>query len=166
MLYQILPIFRGMKPIIERINGFADYEEEDVTGKQSPSFKSEISVKNLCFGYNQERDIICDMSLDLKKGEKYALIGESGSGKSTFIRILSGTYDEYRGQVLYDGVELRNLNRNELYKSVAVIHQNIFLFDDTIRNNICLNEEFTQGQLEWALERTGEKRRPMRNRKR
>lgn len=182
-LYQTIPMLKGMQPVVARVNGLASGEEEagkgrklaatkensfrDVTAAEVgevrceeglPSFSDALEVNNLTFGYGEEAPILHNLSLRLEAGKKYAMVGESGSGKSTLIRLVAGEYGDYQGQICYDGAELGMVNHDLLYKTVSVIHQEVFLFDDTIRHNICLYEEFSEEQLEWALELSGVKK--------
>ena len=165
-LYQIIPMIKGMKPVIARINGFVDYETDSGEGtvcrvpmeQRLPSLEQCLEVKDLSFGYEEGKDILRNLSLTLEAGKKYAMVGESGSGKTTLIRLLTGDFCDYRGGIYYDGVELGELEKEKLCTVASVIHQEVFLFDDTIRNNICLFEEFSEEQLEKALARSGVKK--------
>lgn len=158
MLYQTFPILKGLKPIVDKVNAYADYQEEASFGTGEPELKKELKVEGLSFSYGGEKEILKDVSMTLVHGGKYALVGESGCGKTTLIRLLSGDYADYRGSILYDGRELHELNRNKLCGMVSVIHQEVFLFDDTVYNNICLYESFTQERLDRALEHSGVKK--------
>ena len=97
-------------------------------------------------------------NLTIQKKEKLALIGASGCGKSTFIKLLSGNYSNYQGGIYYDGVELRQLDIRELRKNVVIIHQKTHIFNDTIRYNICLGEEFLESDFNNALRLSGVER--------
>lgn len=151
----LAPMLKGTKPVTDRINGFADYVCEDKQGEKMPSFRENVEMKELSFGYEEENFVLDRLSMTLRRGGKYALTGESGSGKSTLIHLLLGDYPDYKGGIYYDGTELRELNRDRLYQVAACIHQDVFLFDDTIRNNICLFEEFSEEQFAWALKASG-----------
>lgn len=155
MLYQAIPLLKGLKPIVNKMNVYADYQEEDSFGTGVPSLKRELRVSGLSFGYSEEKEILKNVSMTLAHGGKYALIGESGCGKTTLIRLLMGDYADYGGSIRYDGRELRELDRNKLCGMVSVIHQEVFLFDDTVYNNICLYENFSQEQMDRALARSG-----------
>lgn len=96
-----------------------------------------------------------DINLSIHPGEKCALLGESGSGKTTLIRLLTGELDGYSGDICYDGVALANTDSEAVCKIAAVIHQDVFLFDDTIRNNICLFDEFTEEEFDRAVRLSG-----------
>lgn len=154
-MLMLAPVLKGVKPITDRVNELADYVCEGKTGEKEPSFKETLEVKNLGFGYDEESAVFNQLSLNLRRGGKYALTGESGSGKSTLIHLLLGDYLNYTGEIYYDGTELRKLTQEKLYQVAVCIHQEVFLFDDTIRNNICLYEAFSDEQLDWALKASG-----------
>lgn len=149
-----IPMIRGAKPIIERVNILADYEPVQ-NGNAAPSFSESLDVKNLSFEYQEGTPILKDISLSIRPGEKCALLGESGSGKTTLIRLLTGEMDGYSGDICYDGVPLASTGSEAVCKIAAVIHQDVFLFDDTIRNNICLFDEFTAEEFDRAVRLSG-----------
>lgn len=149
-----IPMIRGAKPIIERVNGLADYEPVP-NGNAAPSFSDSLDVKNLSFEYREGTPILKDIKLSIRPGEKCALLVESGSGKTTLIRLLTGEMDGYSGDICYDGVALADTDGEAVCKIAAVIHQDVFLFDDTIRNNICLFDEFTEEEFDRAVRLSG-----------
>lgn len=151
----LAPMLKGVKPITDRVNELADYVCEEKQGGKEPSFRESVEVKDLGFGYGEGSSVIKQLSLTLRRGGKYALTGGSGSGKSTLIHLLLGDYPDYEGGIYYDGTELKELKRDKLHQVAACIHQDVFLFDDTIRNNICLYEEFSDEQFAWALKVSG-----------
>lgn len=149
-----IPMIRGAKPIIERVNGLADYEPVQ-NGGVLPSFTESLDVRNLSFEYQEGTPVLKDINLSIQPGEKCALVGESGSGKTTLIRLLTGELDGCSGDICYDGVSLANTDREAVCDIAAVIHQDVFLFDDTIRNNICLFDEFSEEAFERAVRLSG-----------
>ena len=155
MILQVIPMLRGMEPIINRIHGLESYEEKEENGTEPATFEKNIMVQNLNFGYNEQSPVLKGLSLELKHGKKYALIGESGSGKSTLIHLLTGSYMDYQGEICYDEIELHKIDRQNLYRTVSYIQQEVFLFDDTIQNNICLYEEFSDEQFRQAVALSG-----------
>ena len=155
MVLQGVPMLRGIQPVMARVNGYADYRARDDEEQAVPSFREAVRVENLRFGYEDGCDIVTDLSLTLRRGGKYALTGESGCGKSTLIRLLLGDYPDYEGSIRYDGTELRQLRRDRLNQVAACIHQDVFLFDDTIYNNICLFEEFSEEQFARVIRASG-----------
>ena len=102
------------------------------------------------------REVLRNLSFRFRTGKHYAVIGKSGCGKSTLLSLLLGHYPNYSGSIRYDGVELRELTREYLGKTVAYVSQDTFLFQDTIQNNITLyHEEYTPQEIEAALEQAG-----------
>lgn len=155
LFLQSMPMLKGVSPIIERINNLEGYVEADNEGMEIATMEKGVTVEELSFGYSEDASILKGLSLNLKCGGKYALVGESGCGKSTLIHLLTGHYMDYQGRICYDRKELHNLNRHKLCQVVSCIQQEVFLFDDTIRNNICLFQEFSQEQLKRALTLSG-----------
>ena len=111
---------------------------------------SEVSIKNLNFYYD-ERHIISDLNLEMEKGKIYAIVGISGSGKSTFLDILSGFIQDYTGNINYNSINLRDLNITHLREKVmAIVEQEPTLYFNTIRDNIYLGNDREQ-QIEYWL---------------
>lgn len=99
--------------------------------------------------------MLTGVDLTIRKGEKLALTGPSGCGKSTLVKLLSGSFGGYRGSIRYDGTELAQLDHQALRSIVTVIHQKTYIFNDTIRFNICLGEDFPEAKLQNALRLSG-----------
>ena len=96
-----------------------------------------VEIKNITFGYNKLSDpVIKNFSLRVNAGESVAIVGPSGCGKSTIAKLLTGLYKVWDGQILYDGLEIAQINRNIFTGSVACVNQDITLFEDSIANNI------------------------------
>ena len=155
VLSQSIPQIQGSKPIIERLNNLANYKDNTFVGTIPPTFETDITVKNLQFGYEQEQKIIQGIDFSFKKGKKYAVIGKSGCGKTTLINLLSGYYAKYDGEVLYDGVDIRKLDIDKLNEMSSVIHQNVYMFDESIQDNICLHKQIAPVNLQKALDMSG-----------
>lgn len=154
-LSENIPKIQGSKPIIERLNNFVNYHDNTFTGTICPSFQTDITIKGLQFGYQQEQKIIKDINFSFQKGKKYTIIGKSGCGKTTLINLLSGYYATFGGEILYDGVDIRKLDIEKLNEMSSVIHQNVYMFDESILNNICLYKQITPAALQKALDMSG-----------
>lgn len=108
-----------------------DYKPEHVAGA--------IEFKNVWFAYNDEKWVLRDVSFSVKPGETLALVGATGAGKSSVINILSRFYEIQKGEILLDGVDIRTYDLTYLRQTIATVLQDVFLFSDTVSNNIRLN---------------------------
>ena len=137
------------KPYFKNITVHADdVQAETVTGLEQ--VHSAITVENLSFQYG-EKPILQDLSLQFKKGGKYAITGPSGCGKSTLLKLLLGWLPDYGGAIRFDGKDAKDFTPEQLQQQMSYIEQNVFLFNSTIRDNITLGESFTDEQMEKAL---------------
>lgn len=140
------------KAASDRIFEVLKLEEEKDDGKvELTSFQKEIIVKDLSFSYGNG-DVIKNMNLEVKKGEKIALVGLSGSGKSTLINLLLRLYDFDRGEVLIDGHPLKDIKLHSLRELFGLVSQDIFLFHDSIKNNLSLAKKFSDQEIKEALD--------------
>ena len=100
----------------------------------------DISIKNLSFSYNENKDILKDISFDIKAKEKIAIIGSSGSGKTTIAHIISGFYSKKSGDILYNQISIDNINRQTLREKIFLVLQMPILFNNTLRFNITMGD--------------------------
>lgn len=114
----------------------------EVIGNDNLIFESEINLSNIIFSYDTSGEILKNISLNLKKNEKIAFIGESGGGKSTLVDILIGVYSPQEGIITIDGIKLDNSNLGSWRKKVGYIPQSIYLFDGTVAENVAFGFEF------------------------
>lgn len=108
--------------------------------KTNTNFKGEVSFKNVSFAYNEQDYILKDISFEIKEGQTVAFVGATGAGKSSIINILSRFYEYQKGSITVDGKDLRELTLEDIRQNIAVVLQDVFLFSDTIMNNITLND--------------------------
>lgn len=124
---------------LERINEIMQADNEKYTGGKDFIFEKEIEFKNVYFSF--ENQMIFDgLSFKIKKGQTVAMLGASGSGKSTILALLSRFYDVDSGEILIDGVDIKEISLPLLRKSVGIVMQEPFLFSKTIRENIGISQ--------------------------
>ena len=115
-------------------NGAIGMQDSDVSYKK---LKGTVEMKNVSFGYSRLAEpLIKDFNLSLKPGSRVAFVGESGCGKSTLSKLLSGLYQPWSGEILFDGLPMKDIDRNVFKSSLAVVDQDIIMFEDTIASNI------------------------------
>ncbi len=120
-----------------------------------PQLTQGIELRDLSFAYEEGKTVLHDVDMDLKAGGCYALVGASGSGKSTILNLLMASSDRYDGHILYDGKELKEISASSLYDLVSIIQQNVFVFNSTIRDNITLFSDFPQEEIDRAVRLSG-----------
>ncbi|MEJ5146171.1 MULTISPECIES: ABC transporter ATP-binding protein [unclassified Sphingobacterium] len=127
----------------ERIFEVLDTDEHTPNGGalEPAHVRGEIEFKNVWFAYNDENWVLRDVSFKVAPGETLALVGATGAGKSSTINILSRFYEINKGQILLDGVDIREYELNFLRKTIATVLQDVFLFSDSILHNIDLHDE-------------------------
>lgn len=106
-----------------------------------------IEFKNVWFAYKDEDWVLKDVSFKLEAGQTLALVGETGAGKSTIVNLLSRNYEINKGQILFDGIDYREIDLNALRSSVSVVLQEVFLFSDSVLNNITLKQDISFEQV-------------------
>jgi len=147
-------IFRPIRELIDKFNTLQmgmvsaerifDVLDTDEFTPDAGEYKSEhvagaIEFKNVWFAYNDEKWVLKDVSFSVKPGETLALVGATGAGKSSVINILSRFYEIQKGQILLDGVDIREYDLMFLRQTIATVLQDVFLFSDSVLNNIRLN---------------------------
>ncbi len=155
---QMLPLLLGNRENIKLLLGIIDENGKEFTGSVPARLENALEVSGLSFRYKEDIPVIENLDLTIHKNEKVALIGRSGSGKTTLIRLLTGCYANYTGTIRYDGAELHDIDPDAVRQLITVIHQNTFIFNDTLRFNICLGEKFTDEELARALRLSGVER--------
>ena len=146
------------KAAVALIDKLADSLEDNVReeGSHIPKqLKHGIDVRNVSFGYEAGCDILHNLNTTFDVGKKYAIVGASGSGKSTFLNLLMAGYGNYSGEICYDEYEVKNINSESLYDIVTMIQQNVFVFNASIRDNITMFHEFSKEEVDRAIELSG-----------
>ena len=141
---------------VERINAILQ-EPIEIRDPEYPKTlpldgTGEICFDHVWFGYKPDEYVLKDVTFTLKAGEKIALVGPTGAGKSSIIRLLSRLYEPTKGRILIDGIDIREITQAELRRCVGVILQDAFLFSGDIKDNITLGEDYAIEQVVEAAE--------------
>ena len=127
---------------------------EDIEEVSLPKFENSIEIKNLDFSYTNDRKALNNINLTFEKNKKYAIVGESGCGKST-LKLLMRYYKDYNGDILIDNKDIHKIFSNDLYKNMSMIQQNVFMFDDSIKENIKLFANYSDEEVLSICDRSG-----------
>ena len=155
---QVPLLWSNRKAAIALMEKLSDALSENVReeGREKLNgFSEKIEVKDLTYGYEPESHVLKDLDVQFDEGKSYAIVGGSGSGKSTLLNLLMGSSSNYRGEICIDGVSIKNIESESLYQLMTSVQQNVFIFNDTIRNNVTMFHEFPDREVTLALERSG-----------
>lgn len=155
---QVPLLWSNRKAAIALMEKLSDALSENVReeGREKLNgFSEKIEVKDLTYGYEPESHVLKDLDVQFDAGKSYAIVGGSGSGKSTLLNLLMGSSSNYRGEICIDGVSIKNIESESLYQLMTSVQQNVFIFNDTIRNNVTMFYEFPDREVTLALERSG-----------
>ena len=151
---QALTALQSTAAAAERIFEFQDEielsNEDSLTDEISKEdAKGNIEFKNVSFGYNKDKEIIKNFSAKIKSGQKIAIVGPTGAGKTTMVNLLMKFYEINKGDIIIDGKSIKNLTRENVHKLFCMVLQDTWLFDGTIRDNIKYNQEEVSDETIW-----------------
>ena len=149
----LINVVRSASKIYDKITKLE--EQIEVAGELPFQFNNQIIIQNMNFGYEGEKPIIQNAFFRIEKGKKYLIKGVSGSGKSSLLKILEMIYDDYEGSIKVDGVDYKEISQIDFNEQVAVVDQDIFLFEDTIENNITLYKPLSDESIQKAIREAG-----------
>lgn len=155
IIMQSIPRIKGAKPVGQRLQALGEKQPSAFAGSRPAAFRESIAFENVSFGYAPGQPVLRDLSVVLEKNKKYALTGASGSGKTTLVRLLGAGFSGYTGEIRMDGLELHELDIANLLAKISVIHQNVHMFDESIRENISLHRDYPEQAWQSALATSG-----------
>lgn len=137
---------------LQRIYDFLNTPEEDLKiGDKIDGFNEKIEIKNLTFNYRPEEPVLKNISFAINKGDKLAIIGPTGSGKSTIIKLINRFYNIYEGGIFLDGKNINNICLTDLRSLITVVPQEVFLFHGTLKENLCYGKNSSDEEIWQAL---------------
>ncbi len=157
MIFQIVPMIKSMEPIIDKINQYSDSKYNQTHIQNQPILDNEtFNLKASQLSLKLDENVIFkNIDFDLNEGEKVALVGANGSGKSMLSYIILGLIRNYQGSIKLNGEEISKLNKNQIYNFISYIPQNPILFDGTIRENLCFDQKVTDELLIETIKTVG-----------
>lgn len=154
-IYTVYNKHKAYKSILHKITNTKNKDTEYKNlGVNDFSFNTNIVLENLSYKYG-DKVVLDNVNLTLEKGKKYLVKGKSGVGKSTLIKILSKTYDDYKGEIYLDHVNLKDISLDSFNKNISYITQDTFLFEDTLSNNITLFKDYEEEEILEAVKLSG-----------
>ncbi len=148
--YVVNVLQRG-RASLERLNDLMKEKEKENGEKSFPDPFEDVKVKGLSFSYDGGRKVLDDVNFEIKSGQKVAIVGRTGCGKSTLAKLLVKLYPVERGRIFYNGVDIVDLNTKSLREKILLVPQDAFLFSSTISNNIAFGfEDFSMQDVESA----------------
>ncbi|MDU2148264.1 MAG: ABC transporter ATP-binding protein [Paeniclostridium sordellii] len=141
--------------ISDKIKTILDSPNQNLENESLEDFKQCINVENVKFSYSKDRLALDNISLTFEKNKKYAIVGESGCGKSTLIKMIMRYYTKYEGNIVIDNKNLNSIYSSDLYKNISMIQQNVFMFDDSIKENIKLFSNHSDDEVIKSCDRAG-----------
>lgn len=154
-LGETMPKLFSTKKLIQKIEDTLKNSNEYIETISLPEFKDKIELEQVGFSYDQENCVLSDVNLTVKKNGKYLIIGPSGGGKSTLLRLFRKYFPPTKGTIRIDGYNLNDIKKEDYFALVANIEQQVFVFEDTIKNNITLYKEYPEEEIKKAIKDAG-----------
>ncbi|HPX84485.1 MAG TPA: ABC transporter ATP-binding protein [Bacilli bacterium] len=151
---EALPKIFSVKAIFQRIDNSLKNKTDYQETKDFAGFQKNIHINHLRFAY-EDHLILEDINLEFEKGKKYLIVGPSGGGKSTILKLLRKYFYPEQGSILIDGIPLKDIKKEQYFSHIANVEQNVFLFEDTIRHNLTLYKEYTDEEINEAIAKAG-----------
>lgn len=145
----------SVKQIGDKVSKIVSSTNEPKGTKVKDDFNNKLSISNLKFKYNNGKEILKNISFDFEAGKKYIIVGESGSGKSTLIKLIMRYYKDYEGTIEIDGTNIYDITDESFYNIFSLIQQNVFIFDESIKENLCLFNDFPESKINEAIKKAG-----------
>lgn len=153
-LSEAIPRIISVKAIFKRIDETLLNKNTHVETESFDGLKQALTFQNVSFAYD-DNVVLKDVNISFEKGKKYLVIGPSGGGKSTVLRLLRKYFNPSSGDVYLDHANLKDVKKQDYFSKIANIEQLVFLFEDSIRNNLTLYKDYTEEEINVAIEKAG-----------
>lgn len=151
---QLMGAFKAAGKLFDKIIDVVSENSDEQNGVEIHRADN-IVLNDVSFSYDDTNEVLHHISCTFEKGKKYAIIGDSGSGKSTMLNLLMGAFDNYHGSLKVDQIEMKDINSDSLFDEVSLIDQNVFLFDASIKDNITMFKDVEEEKLMDAIQKAG-----------
>jgi len=146
---------KAAKALVEKIAIALNVNVREESKTEHRELKHDITLKNLSFGYEPEKQVLNNLNCSFELGKSYAIVGASGCGKSTLLNLLLASNSGYMGSIYFDELELQQISSESLYEMVSIIQQNVFIFNASIRDNITMFSDYPREEVDRAIELSG-----------
>ncbi|MGL4730755.1 MAG: ABC transporter ATP-binding protein [Clostridium sp.] len=152
---EIINNIKSLKSISDKIMIVMKSEKENRVYREKKEFNREITLENVKFSYDNNKSVINNISLKFEKGKKYAIVGASGCGKSTLLKLILKYFNNYDGDIKVDDLDLKDISKEKIYELITMIHQNVFIFDATLKENLTLFGDYDNEDINKAIKLSG-----------
>ncbi len=154
--FEAVPKIFSVKEIIKKLDKTLENADTYIESIENPSFDNKIELKDVSFKYDDgDEFILRNVNVSFKKNGKYLIVGSSGGGKSTLLKLLRKYYVPTGGKLLLDGANIRDIKKEDYFKLIGNIEQYVFIFEDTIRNNLTLYKEYSEKEIYDSINKAG-----------
>lgn len=152
---QLLGQAKASLGLVEKVSNYLQANTQDGEKYLGNGVEDGFEINHLSLSYDGSKQALLDFNFHFEIGKSYAIVGGSGSGKSSLVNCLMGNFNDYQGSVQLDGVEIKELSKESLYSYLSLIQQTVFIFDATIVENVTLYKDFPQSEIDRVIKLSG-----------
>lgn len=149
-----LPKVFSVKTLFVKLDKSLENGDNHIETKEIESFEMGIKFRDISFSY-EDNLVLENINLEINKGEKYLIVGPSGGGKSTLLKLLRKYFVPNSGEIYFDNMNLKDIKKESYFKNISNVEQQVFLFEDTVKNNITLYKDYKDDEIDLSIKRAG-----------
>jgi ATP-binding cassette subfamily C protein len=149
-----LPKVFSVKTLFVKLDKSLENADNHIETKEIDSFEMGIKFRDISFSY-EDNLVLENINLEINKGEKYLIVGPSGGGKSTLLKLLRKYFLPNSGEIYFDNMNLKDIKKESYFKHISNVEQQVFLFEDTVKNNITLYKDYKDDEIDLSIKRAG-----------